>query len=198
MVDTAVPPVLIERARVSLSEIDRRLLDQCLAGAPRAWEDFVDRFLGLVVHVATHTAEARGKTPQTDTVEDLVSEVFSVVIANDFAVLRRFQRNCSLATYLCVIARRVAVRCLMADHFPAAGDEQLDTQGREDREINRLEDVEEVNRLLLRLDPDEARVVRMYHLEGMTYRQISEAVGMNENSIGPVLTRARAKLRLEE
>ncbi len=183
---------------MSLSEIDRRLLDQCLAGAPRAWEDFVDRFLGLVVHVATHTAEARGKTPQTDTVEDLVSEVFSVVIANDFAVLRRFQRNCSLATYLCVIARRVAVRCLMADHFPAAGGEQLDTQGREDREINRLEDVEEVNRLLLRLDPDEARVVRMYHLEGMTYRQISEAVGMNENSIGPVLTRARAKLRLEE
>ena len=35
---------------------------------------------------------------------------YVAVIADDFAVLRRFRRNCSLATYLTVIARRVIVR----------------------------------------------------------------------------------------
>ena len=31
---------------VALSEIDRSLLDRCLNRKPRAWEDFVDRFMG--------------------------------------------------------------------------------------------------------------------------------------------------------
>ena len=35
----------------------------------------------------------------------------------------------------------------------------------------------------------------MYHLEGKSYAEISQAVGMTENSIGPVLSRARAKMR---
>jgi RNA polymerase sigma-70 factor (ECF subfamily) len=35
----------------------------------------------------------------------------------------------------------------------------------------------------------------MYHLEGKTYQEISRSVGMPENSVGPMLSRARAKLR---
>ena len=44
---------------MALSEIDRSLLARCLHGKPRAWEDFVDRFMGLVIHVVNHTARAR-------------------------------------------------------------------------------------------------------------------------------------------
>jgi RNA polymerase sigma-70 factor (ECF subfamily) len=35
----------------------------------------------------------------------------------------------------------------------------------------------------------------MYHLEGKSYREISQALGLPENSIGPTLHRAREKLR---
>jgi RNA polymerase sigma-70 factor, ECF subfamily len=63
------------------------------------------------------------------------------------------------------------------------------------RELDRFDNVDEVRELMTRLDPQEARVVRMYHLEGMSYQQISHEVGMSENSIGPVLTRARNKMR---
>ena len=59
----------------------------------------------------------------------------------------------------------------------------------------RIENQEEVQKLLLRLDPKEASVVRMYHLEGKSYQEISKVVGMSENSIGPVLSRARDKMR---
>jgi RNA polymerase sigma-70 factor, ECF subfamily len=190
-----------KRDRVSLSDIDRQLLDHCLAGSPRAWKDFVDRFLGLVVHVTNHTANLRSIRLQESTREDLVSEVFAVIVAKDYATLRRFQRNCSLATYLTVIARRIVVRRLLQlsnQRFVAdlSGDRQgAGDLGREDRELNRLDDVDQVNQLLLRLPPEEAEVVRMYHLEGMSYEQISLASGMSENSIGPVLTRARLKMR---
>ena len=49
--------------------------------------------------------------------------------------------------------------------------------------------------MLRTLHGPEADVVRMYHLEGKSYREISSSVGMPENSIGPTLSRARAKLR---
>ena len=59
----------------------------------------------------------------------------------------------------------------------------------------RLENEEEVEQLMSRLDPQEAHVVRMYHLEGKSYEEISQVVGMSQNSIGPMLSRARAKMR---
>jgi len=45
------------------------------------------------------------------------------------------------------------------------------------------------------LDEAEAEVVRLYHLEGKSYREISARIGMPENSIGPTLSRAREKMR---
>lgn len=178
---------------MSLSESDRQLLQRCLDRAPRAWKDFVDRFLGLVVHVANHTAAVRGLSIDQATRDDLVGEVFLTFVANDFAVLRRFRRNCSLATYLTVVARRVIVRRLMKDRVAAPAATGLEAVSVETPP--RIENQEEVQKLLLRLDPNEANVVRMYHLEGKSYQEISRLVGMSENSIGPVLSRARTKMR---
>ena len=52
----------------------------------------------------------------------------------------------------------------------------------------RLSNAEEVERLLEGLDATEAEVVRQYHLQGHTYQEISTAVGVPENSIGPILS----------
>ena len=177
---------------MSLSEVDRQLLQRCLDRAPRAWQDFIDRFLGLVVHVANHTANARSVSLDTSTRDDLIAEVFLVLVTDDFAVLRRFRRNCSLATYLTVIARRVVVRRMMQKHREQVTS-QIDDAVVEPPQ--RIDNHDEVQQLMLRLDPQEAHVVRMFHLEGKSYREISQMIGVSENSIGPVLTRARDKMR---
>jgi len=59
----------------------------------------------------------------------------------------------------------------------------------------RISDHEELDRLLSELRGSEAAVVRMYHLEGKSYQEISHVVGMPENTVGPMLSRARSKLR---
>jgi RNA polymerase sigma-70 factor (ECF subfamily) len=177
---------------VALSPVDRELLDRCLAAKPRAWEDFVDRFLGLVIHVINHSAQSRGINLTPQDVEDLSADVFLAIVVNDFAVLRRFKGESSLATYLTVIARRVVVRDLLK-HKPGEElhDEAATTSAAEQRVIDR----DEVDRLLEGLDGQDAEVVRLYHLDGKTYQQISAALGIPENSIGPMLSRARTKLR---
>ena len=185
---------------MALSDIDRNLLDRCLARKPRAWEDFVDRFMGLVVHVTNHSAQCRSIRLTPEDREDLCSEVFLAIIKNDYAVLRNFRRQSSLATYLTVIARRVVVRELLtrkaASRLTApASETAAASAGSGNHEEHRVEDREEVERLLEELDGREADVVRMYHLEGKSYQEISSAVGVPENSVGPTLSRAREKMR---
>ena len=95
---------------MALSDIDRSLLQRCLARKPRAWEDFVDRFMGLVIHVVHHSAQCRSWRLAAGECEDLVAQVFRTVASDDHAVLRHYRGDSSLATYLTVIARRVVVR----------------------------------------------------------------------------------------
>jgi len=186
---------------VGLSEIDRNLLERCLGGKARAWEDFVDRFMGLVVHVVNHTAQARSVRLTPDDRDDLCAEVFLAVLHNDLALLRNFRGQCSLATYLTVVARRIVVRellCWKSASRLGDGSAQQVAEGIPDPHPGaeqRIDNQEQVERLLDGLKGTEADVIRMYHLEGKSYREIGSAVGMPENSIGPILSRARNKLR---
>ncbi|MEZ6086646.1 MAG: sigma-70 family RNA polymerase sigma factor [Pirellulaceae bacterium] len=181
---------------MTLSDVDRQLLDRCLDNEPHAWEAFINRFLGLVVHVVNHTASSRGIELSAAERDDLVSEVFLSIVSNDRAVLRRFRRQSSLATYLTVIARRVIVFHLNKLNRPisqanrvSAGDQTIVAPQQ------RVDDREHIESMLARLDPQEADVVRMHHLEGKSYREIGDRLGMPENSVGPLLSRARDKMR---
>jgi RNA polymerase sigma-70 factor (ECF subfamily) len=156
--------------------------------------------MGLVLHVIRHTAQSRSMRLSPEDRDDLCAEVFLGVIRNDFAVLRSFRGQSSLATYLTVVARRIVVRDLLArgpgprlavgtQHSPQTiPDPHV---GVEKRAIDR----EEVEQLLESLQDTEALVVRMFYLEDKSYQEISMVVGMPENSIGPILSRARDKLR---
>lgn len=153
--------------------------------------------MGLVVHVVNHTAQCRSLRLSSEDREDLVSQVFLTIVKDDLGILRHFRGESSLATYLTVIARRVVVAELLkhkgpsqlGNHMPAP--QMALVGGMEER----FGDREEVERLLAQLDGAEAKVVRMYHLEGKSYQEISSAVGMPENSVGPTLSRARSKMR---
>jgi RNA polymerase sigma-70 factor (ECF subfamily) len=186
---------------VALTDIDRRLLKQCLARAPGAWRDFVDRFIGVIVHVIRHTAHARSVPLTRDDIDDLCADVFVVLLRDDFAVLRNFRGESSLSTYLTVVARRVVVKEISKrrkaeamGHVVAhqAALDQGHGNGRTPHET--IEDADEVRQLLQQLPPHEARIVELYYLEGRSYQAISETLGLSENSIGPTLSRAREHL----
>lgn len=186
---------------LALTEVDRSLLSRCLEHQPGAWRDFVDRFIGLFVHVVNHAAHARSVRLSSDDVDDLCAEVFLALLADDFGVLRRFGARCSLATYLAVIARRVVVREMARrrkaealGHVPA---HQASLDGTDSTALHerRVDDADEVEAMLGGLSDRDSRVVRMFHLDGCSYSEISQSLGVPENSIGPTLTRARGRLR---
>jgi RNA polymerase sigma-70 factor (ECF subfamily) len=145
-----------------------------------------------------HTGQCRSIAVSQHDLEDLTSEVFVAILADDFAVLRRFRGQSSLATYLTVVARRVVVKELLHRRIVPNNGEHGDLGHVEDPSAGaeeRLSNLDEVHRLLAELEGDEADIVRLYHLEGKSYHEISQDLGIPENSIGPALSRARAKMR---
>lgn len=182
---------------VALTEIDRNLLTRCLTNQPGAWRDFVDRFLGLFVHVVHHTAQARSIPTTPDLVDDLCAEVFVRLLENDYAVLRRFRGHSSLATYLTVVARRIVVKEMARRRMAEAmGHVSAHPEpSSNDHPERRIEDRDEIERLLSDLPPQDAEIVRRYHFQGKSYRDISRELGIPENTVGPTLSRARQRLR---
>ena len=186
---------------MALTELDRNLLERCLKRDGSAWREFVDRFAGLFVHVIHHVAQARSvKLSESDT-DDLCAEIFVAILADDFATLKRFRGESSLATYLTVISRRIIVREIIHRRMSEAlghvksNNANIQLARADIAEITRIENKELVEQMLSGLANQDAVIIRQFHLEGKSYREISEVLGIPENSIGPILSRAREKLR---
>ena len=181
-----------------LSDLDRKLIDRCLGKEPGAWNDFVDRYSGLIYHVIHHVAHSRSRLLTEADTEDIAAEVLLAVVDDDYDVLRRYKGLSSLPTYLTVIARRICVREVIRrqreaelGHANAHRENVGDLSG----EAEAIATAEEVERILDDLPEKEAEVVRLYHLKYMNYRQIGKQLGISENSVGPILARARKRMR---
>lgn len=185
---------------MALTDIDKNLLSRCLAEEPGAWRDFVDRFIGLFTHVIHHTAHARSIRATDNDVDDLLSEVFLVLLANDYRVLRNFRGNSSLATYLTVVSRRVVVKKMVERRMAEAlghvsTKSKLENIPEEQSRQQAVDDQEEIQNMIKQLPPADAQIVEQYHLQGKSYQQISSDLDIPENSIGPTLSRARNRMR---
>ena len=181
-----------------LSDLDRKLIDRCLGKEPGAWNDFVDRYLGLIYHVIHHVAHSRSRLLTEPDTEDIAAEVLLAIVDDDYDVLRRYKGLSSLPTYLTVIARRICVREMIRrqreaelGHANAHRENVGDLSG----EAEAIASAEEVERILEDLPEKEAEVVRLYHLKYMNYRQIGKQLGISENSVGPILAKARKRMR---
>ena len=180
---------------VALTAQDRNLLRQCLGHEPGAWNDFIDRYLGLIYHVIQHTAHLRSHFLQPEETEDIAEKIVREIAANDYAVLRQFRLNSSLGTYLTVIGRRICVNEL-AKHAPprepqpgAGPNEPLDKDGpvRRPQATGGLEALEEVAQLLKKLPARDRKVVQLYFIEGRSYEEISTELNIPINLIGVIL-----------
>src|SRR5262249_20323004 len=178
------------------------LLQRCLNHEPGSWNDFVDRYLGLIYHVVHHTAHLRSTPLRPEDTEDIAAEILLQIVSNDYAVLRQFRGQSSLATYLTVIARRSWVheraRRAAAREVQPRPEEPRAAEAEEPAKAELgLENLEEVQKLLGKLPARERRVVRLAYLEGRSYEEISTELNIPVNSIGPILSRAKKRLRQE-
>ncbi len=179
---------------------DLALVQRLVANSEAAWCELVTKFAGQVRARIIRVSKNCASVNQLTLVDDIMAEVFRALLANNHAALRAYQGRSSLATYLCAIATRVALRYSMRPCAGVHSNEALATL--EDSKNASPEHSllgREQNQWLLqhidRLPMKQRQLIRLFHLEGMSYREISDQLSMPIGSIGPSIGRAEALLR---
>jgi RNA polymerase sigma-70 factor, ECF subfamily len=183
---------------VPLTDIDRKLLSDLLAGQGGTWKLFVDRFTSLILQVIQHTAHAHSLKLKADDIDDLCADTFAELLARDMQALRSFRGRSSLATYLGVITRRLVVRKLAEHRFLQAmghvnaHQAAVDSASTEAPVTKQVEHRDQVENLFSRLPEEARKVLRWIYLDEISYRDVADRLGRPLNSIGPLLSRIRA------
>lgn len=186
-------------------ELERELARRLARGEPEAWAEFVRRYVRLAVHVVRETLiEKTGRASEED-VDDVVHEVYAHFVDRNFRVFARLREPYNLKAWVAVAARRKALDfCKRRTLRTVSLDQPLEHDPRSallerigGREALAGLDAEEVRTTLSRaeLNPKERLLVTLAFFRDMNYSEISDFMGIPENSIGPTLRRALDKLR---
>lgn len=185
--DTPSSPVK-NRAAHSLNS-DPPVLPDVAAGQPRAIEECLDRYGGLVWSLA------RRNCPDEQTAEDAVQDVFIKL----WQVADRFDPQlASEATFVAMIARRRLIDLYRKRRGrgsiaidPDALDLQQDTQQDAASRAELNDDARQAESFLSELPVQQQHVIRMSVYDGLSHARISEATGL---ALGTVKTHIRRGL----
>ena len=173
------------------------LLTRLLADDPAAWTTLVREYSGLLIGVANRIFAAYGYKPVTQDAEDVVAVVWSNVLAHDRRIIRRCRQQGHWLATLHALVRNRAVDVMRAHRLATV---PFDETRIPEAEPDAAPDQPEIPSARLReamstLNARERTLVNLFFLQGKKYREIADLTGVSQNSIGPTLGRALAKLR---
>jgi RNA polymerase sigma-70 factor (ECF subfamily) len=125
--------------------------------------------------------------------EDVINDVFLQLIERDYKCLRSYRGESSLATWLTAVVRH---RCL--DHVRLASmRESKVSSTRLDWQEPRYDPYLNIDlwQAIHTLPARDQVLVRLFFLEGRTYKEIAKIVQLPENTIGSCIFRAKVQLR---
>lgn len=189
---------------MSADSAERELVDRLVSGDASAWSSFVEQFQRLVLTRVVATARELNQTLSESDAEDLCAEVFSQLVARDFASLRRFAGRSRISTWLTVVTRRICLRQLSRGYREPGvlgddhGERTAAVEAPEDEPLAaliRCENRRLLQRGIAQLNPRQQALLQLCYLDGCSYREISEKLEIPVNSIGPTLQRVYRRLR---
>lgn len=183
---------------------DAQLVAQLLSGNSAAWNELIEQYGRLIRGRVSDVARSFGYLDEA-AIDDATADLFTALFANDLAALRAFAGRSSLSTYLAVIATRVATRVFarrramerlqvpdqrFLDQLVALGD-QMEPGHR----MQRAEQRQQLLQMIEALPSRQRDVVKMYHIDGLSYAEISAALEIPLGSVGVTLMRGEASLK---
>lgn len=188
----------------NLNASDLHLVKRLALGEASAWRQFIENYGHLIRSCVADVARSFGMVNDEAGIDDATAELFASLLANDCAAIRAYAGRSTLSTYLCVITTRVATRLFARRKGilkQQSNQELLEVACDESKGLDPIasltlsEQRETVLRIIDELPPKQKEVIRLYHLEGQSYADISRALEMPIGSVGVTLSRAEAKLR---
>jgi RNA polymerase sigma-70 factor (ECF subfamily) len=182
---------------------DQALLQRCLDGESSAWEEFLERYRPVIERAVRFTfLRCVYRIPDSD-VENVVQDLLTRLYERDCRRLRSFQGLCPFAAWLKSLAVRITLNTIRDEkrrgRFGGGEIEDLALQpapgGGESPAPEGREEIRRLDVVLDSLGPLQRTVLKMFYYDGLSYRQISAALGIPVQTLGSLITRARARLK---
>lgn len=187
------------------SQADRELVRGCIERDPRAWQALIDQFGALVVHAVRNTLQRVMKNVDPNQVDEAAQTVWAALCDDDGRRLRSFAGQSALSTWLTVLSTRRALDYIRTEMRKGSmktlqletGDADLT---RDLRDSDSAPAFSEDERDLLyegleRVPPEDRLILKMYYIDGLSYRTIAKAIRVAPNTVSSYLFRAREKLK---
>jgi RNA polymerase sigma-70 factor (ECF subfamily) len=181
------------------------LVRRCAGGDPDAWRRLLDQYGKLVAHAVRHTFLRVLKQADSAQVDDAIQAVWLGLCADGCRRLRNFEGKSALSTWLTVCATRKALDCLRTERRKGSLRQvRLDGEDRdlvkelaspEREEEYSLDEIFHLHEAMEKLDPDDKLILKLYYLDGLSYRSIADTMGVAPNTVSSYLLRARDKLK---
>jgi len=177
----------------------RKLLERLLRYDPKAWNELVETYSGLLLAIVRGTFARYGFTPANADVEDMVADVWQNLLANELKIVRQCLQHGYFLQTLHVLARNRTIDLLRKrklETIPLDGNEPA-VEAPPSAVPSAAMDVPEayLRQALATLTSKERSLVALFFLQGKKYKEIAALTGISMNSIGPTMGRALIKLR---
>lgn len=175
------------------------LVGRLARGETEAWEYFLTRYGPAVTDAARFTLHRVLGTVRAEDADNVVQAVLLALCEKGFHRLRLFQGRSSLKTWLTSVTCRFALNYVRTERRKgslrlAPLDETAPLRAPAPTPAAAA-DEEWLQGAIARLPPRERLVLRLYHLDGLSYKEIAAVLRVPVNSVSPLLSRARENLR---
>src|SRR6185295_4865353 len=153
------------------------LLARCLRRSSGAWEEFLAQYRGVLERSARATLlRAMGSAPDDD-IEAEVEATLLALVKEDQAALRAFSGRSSLGGYLQAIASKIALNHIRGERRkgwlrfrPLDADTDAPAPTLDEADPQRMAGL---RRGLQELPPRDRLILKLFHLDGASYREIA-------------------------
>ena len=181
---------------------DSLLVQECLSGSEKAWNEFYGRFIGLMRNVVR-----RHGSLSPEDVQDITQTAFLELTS----ALRRYDPQQPLHSFICLVTERVVIdeyrkskaakRSARTESIEHHDDVQEGTTMVRSNIVSQDEQVEKaqhawtLKRAFDELDGRCRELIRLRYYDDMPFAEIAELVGATENTVTVQTRRCLDKLR---
>ena len=177
-----------------------RLVQMSAEGNEKAFSQLVSIYEDSVFNMAMYITKNR------EDALDVSQEVFLKL----WRTLESFRGECSIKSYLMKLTKNTALDLKRRNSYRQTVSLTMENDEGESSQLDiadtsedanpqeaylRRERVEKVRRAISELDEEHRQVIVMREMNGMSYREISDALGINEGTVKSRINRARSALK---
>jgi len=183
------------------------LIKGCVARDATAWREMITKYGALIAHAARTTLHRVLKNVDPNQVEEASQAIWAMLVEDECRRLRSFAGQSALSTWLTVLATRRTLDFIRTEMRKGSmktikieneDDKDMLNELREREAPNAVVNDDEMTQLHEGMDElatEERLILKLYYLDGLSYRSIAKTMKVAPNTVSSYIFRAREKLK---